>query len=64
MINIYEVRALVPARSAREALEELGGRSATWLDDVVTGIVLVEEGRAQPEEHSYDPADHPLAVRL
>lgn len=65
MMNIYEVRCLVPARSAREAVEELGGRSAAWLDDVVLGIVLVEEGRAQAEdERSYDPADHPLAVRL
>ena len=65
MQNIYEVRCLVPARNAREAIEELGGRSTAWLDDVVTGVVLFEEGRAEPApEASYDPADHPLAVRL
>jgi hypothetical protein len=64
MMNIYEVRCLIPARNAREAVEELGGRSSAWLDDVVTGVVLVEELHEQPEERSYDPADHPLVVRL
>ena len=65
MMNIYEVRCMVPARSAREAVEELGGRSAGWLDDVVSGVVLVEEGGAEPGgDPSFDPADHPLAVRL
>lgn len=64
-MNVYEVRCLVPARSAREAVEELGGRSPAWLDDVVSGVVLVEEGGPQlGTEPSYDPADHPLAVRL
>lgn len=63
-MKIYEVRCLVPARSAREAIEELGGRSAGWLDDVVSGVVLVEEQQAADPEHTYDPADHPLAVNL
>jgi hypothetical protein len=65
MMNVYEVRCMVPARSAREAVEELGGRSAAWLDDVVSGVVLVDEGGAEPSmDASYDPADHPLVVRL
>jgi len=64
MLNVYEVRCMVPARSAREAVEELGGRSAAWLDDVVSGVVLVEEGAEPSTDASYDPADHPLVVRL
>ena len=65
MVNrAWEVRLIVHAPSAREAVEELGGRSSGWLDDVVTRVTALEMPPADESLATFDPADHPLSVRL
>ena len=60
--KVYEVRALVPARSARHALDELCGRTIQWWDDVAVSVSLASA--SEPGEAVYDPADHPEVVEV
>ena len=60
--KIYEVRALVPARSVRHALDELCGRTIQWWDETAVSVSLASAG--EPREAVFDPQDHPEVVEV